>query len=432
MDNRQLRAAFWLMLLVLIPLAVFTSAAQSPTTPSEDSPNQLTANRRAGRPVQTLYQIQALAAAGGWTAELNRMAGDTAQQMDDLARAVSYWEAAQASVEDVAAARKLAESYLTLQRWQDALRWLRRLAALIPAEPWAHYHLGLLLAAANPQEALVHLRAAAVSDDYTPTVSALIEALETEDRPAQLRRVGVLLMRESLWPYAELAFQQEIASAGVSGEALAYIGLARDRQGKNGSAWLAQAALLEPENPRVLYLQGLHLRFAGDDRSSLSALARAFALDSQNPALAAEVGRAYQQLDNLVEAEAWLQRAVLLSDGAAQFQEMLAVFYAEEAQTLTTISTEALQALAAQFPDNSDVRSGLGWALHITGQTDAGLAEIDRVLSLAPTDARALFYKARILLEIGQTGDAAPLLEFLAEGSSPFAPDAQRMLRSIR
>ncbi len=99
--------------------------------------------RRSGRPLQALYQVEAQAAADGWTPEQARLAGDLWREAGDLTRAVAYWEAAPA---DATVLRDRAQAYLELARWADAADALDRLLALLPDDSadraWAEFQLG--------------------------------------------------------------------------------------------------------------------------------------------------------------------------------------------------------------------------------------------------------------------------------------------------
>ena len=102
--------------------------------------------------------------------------------------------------------------------------------------------------------------------------------------------------------------------------ALAYGGLARDMQGKDGAPQIDAAVTVAPDDPQVRFLQGLHLRLAYDNAGSLDAMVQAVALDPENPALYAELGKAYQLTGDLTAAERWLKFAVSLD---SHFQPLL-------------------------------------------------------------------------------------------------------------
>jgi tetratricopeptide (TPR) repeat protein len=184
--------------------------------------------------------------------------------------------------------------------------------------------LGLIRASYDPVSAIDFLRAAAPT--YGASVTNLLPLLAGANEPTQ---VGIALAKVEQWAYAELAFAQSSEPL-----ASAYRGLARDMQGKDGTRWIETALVLAPENPQVRFLQGLHLRLTYDYAGSLQAMIQAVALDPENPALYAELGRAYQLSGDLLTAERWLKFAVSLD---AQFQPMLDSFYNDEANTLLSL-----------------------------------------------------------------------------------------------
>lgn len=278
--------------------------------------------------MQTLYTIEAQAAQSGWTAELAVSAGDLWQSVGDLPRAAACWEIAASLTEaDYALRRRLAEAYLELQRWPQAVIALDQLVSLVPGDAWVQFSLGLVQLAFSPSEALQHLEVAGQSPEYQPVVADLLAALASSpDDPATLVNVAVVLGQHGLWPFAETV-SLAASDATRAPEALAYAGLARDQQGKNGAAEIDAAIAAAPDSPPVRFLQGIHLRLRGDVFGGLEALLRAAALDPLNPAYAAEVSATYQMLGNWTEAERWLLLAVRLAGDDPRFQELLTRFY---------------------------------------------------------------------------------------------------------
>lgn len=334
------RAAF--AALLVVTLIVFLVLVQLIDIPQEIRvrlPFKLP-DERTDRPLQAIYQLEAQAALTGWTPETRQLAGDLWRSAGDLRRAVAYWETA---TQDPLLLRARAEAYIELERWADARDILQQLLSLLPENAtertWAQFQLGLITAAYNPAEAALLLRGAASA--YGESVLRLLPVLETT---TDALRIGIALGDAELWDHAELVFSQADDPL-----ATAYAGLARDMQGKDGGAQIEQALLLLPENPRVHFLYGLHLRLKFDFAGSLQAITHAVALDPENPALYAELGRAYQLLDDLESAERWLKFAVELD---SQFQSVLDDFYEDEASLLESMGLmdEAVLPFDAPLP----------------------------------------------------------------------------------
>lgn len=277
-------------------------------------------------PMQALYVLEVQAARYGWTPERLREAGDLWRAVGDLTRAVAYWEAVPQP--DAVLMRDRAQAYIDLGRWADAADTLDGLLTLLPPNhpdrAWSQFHLGLIRASYDTPAALDLLRAA--EPTYGASVTNLLPLLAGASEPTL---VGIALAKADQWAYAELAFSQSAEPL-----ASAYRGLARDMQGKDGGRWIDAALALAPENPQVRFLQGLHLRLKYDYAGSLQAVIQAVALDPENPALYAELGRAYQLSGDLLTAERWLKFAVGLD---AQFQPVLDSFYNDEANTLMSL-----------------------------------------------------------------------------------------------
>ncbi len=427
-----LKVLLFLILLLAVACAAESGAASQSNNPLVDTQAQLQANRQQGRVMQAVYQLQVLGDRSGWNPALLEQAGDLWQQAGDVTRSQPYFAAAADQSTDVNLLRKLAQIYIDLGRWEPAVDTLAQLIAVDAAHTWGNYQLGLIRAALDPRAAAGYLRTASADERYAPTSRAVLTIITDENQSAELGlQVGMALVEAELWPYAELAFTQSVLLDSEYAEALAYLGLARDRQDKSGAAYVDRAVALQPANPLVRYLYGLHLRHAGDYAGSLDALILATAYDPQNPAFYAELSTAYRLLDDLVSAERWLKVAVNVSGADDRFQRMLALFYSEEAYNLEIDGLSTLESATVQLPNDPELRAGFGWALHTMGETEAGLEQLDVALGIEPNNPRALLYKARIWLEGDNSADALPLLERVAALESPYQLEAQRLLADL-
>lgn len=294
-------------------------------TPQTSKPLAVTESDE--RPVQALYQLEQAAAESGWTGESALQAGLAWKKLGNTPRAVTYFEmASQLDLDNADIWRALAEGYLDLQRWSLATVALTRTAELDTQADWARFHLGLLQAATAPESAGAYLAQIRPDSQYAPVIEEVSQALKSDEAAMQ---VGLTLAQHHLWSYAELAFFHTLTFNNPLPEAYAYLGLARNRQGKDGSAAIEQAVNSAPDNALVRYLQGLHLRLKGDNQLSLDAFLRAATLDAENPAYAAELGAAYQLIGDSQLAEEWLQKAVTLSNDDPRFQQLLDQFLSQ-------------------------------------------------------------------------------------------------------
>lgn len=373
--------------------------------------------------VPNLYRLESIALHQGWTPERLLQTGDRWAQRGDLSRALPYWEAASSEMQ---AGWRLAEAYIDLQRWPDAATALETLLLDSPDDPWLNYQLGLIRIAFDPRAAETYLRVAAQDVEYQRVANSLLR-ISTGPEDTAAMRAGLSLASAELWPYAELAFRHAADMGQAYAAALAYVGLARDRQGKHGGEWIERALLVDSQDATVRYLQGLHLRQYGDLEGSREAFALATALDPRNPAYYAELGSAYRLLGDMDSAERWLRVAVDNAADDPRFSEMLALFYAEEITQLDDESLEMLENLA----DNADLQAVYAWTIYRLGDVEGGEERLDALLENRPDLARALFYKAQILLDAGDVEAALPLLEQAAGQESSVQQEALHALDAL-
>jgi tetratricopeptide (TPR) repeat protein len=277
------------------------------------------------RPVQTLYTLEVQAAQGGWSPLQAGRAGDTWAELGDLDRATAYWEVAvQSNQADPGRIRRLADSYLIMQRWSQAVVMLNRLVTLDPRDSWAYFHLGLSEVMTNGSRAIDYLRLAAADPSYQAVATDLVAVLErVQGDDTGLMQVGLVLAAYEKWNFAEPIFIAAAAYPNLQADALAYTGLSRERQGKSGRTQIERAIQLAPDHAVVRYIQGIYLREQEDLQGSLAALQFAVAMNPVNPVYAAELGTTLQSIGNLPQAEYWLQTAVALSGNDPRFTELL-------------------------------------------------------------------------------------------------------------
>ncbi len=318
-------------LTAVLLLVLFALHRATPPIPLSDELSQSSIPDR--QTIQRLYRLEYNALTSGWTPDSLAAAAQSYRVIGDLAQASVYYERAlsldPAWSGRAVAMRALAEIYLERADWARAYDVLQFLSVSAPS-PWVFFHLGLIAAPVDPAAAHRSLEQA---DDpvYSRLLTDLRPAL-ADDRPNPLQ-IGIILLKHDLLPFAEHACAiaaESATDAETAALALAYGALARDRQGKSGSEWMARAVALSPNHFMVRYLQGLHLRHIGDDRASLNALIAAAALNPQDPALFAELGTAYRLMGDVTSAGRWLREAVRLSNNDPRFAELLTDFQAAQ------------------------------------------------------------------------------------------------------
>ncbi|MDX1995337.1 MAG: tetratricopeptide repeat protein [bacterium] len=448
LKSRTQKRAALLALLILSVLATglawsrldrsAASTAEASALAVAEAQRRIDEQQRQGHYTQALYQVRTLAEQQGWTADLYQQAGDLYAAMNDLSGAAASWEAARqlAPARSIIELRRLAQTCLDLGRWAQAADVLGALLEQSPDDAWANYRLGLLLAPSDPRRADAYLEVAARQPEYTDVASPLLLRLRAEqDNPLISMQVGLLLVEADLWTDAERAFQYAASTAAPYPEALAYVALAREQQGKDGTDWIQQAVALAPDSAPVRYVEGLYWRARNDFAASQRALVQAVIADPNNAALYAELGTAFQLVGDYEQAEHWLQIAVALAENEPhvqeRFQELLALFYAETGYNLPEGGLELLRLTAEVLADDADARAAYGWGLYRTGQAEAGLTEIETALSLEADNSRALYYRALIALQMGETERGRELLNQVVAIGGVFRDEAAIRLQQL-
>jgi tetratricopeptide (TPR) repeat protein len=423
-----------IIIIVFIANAITGSTAlvAYPTAaPTPDGQTLIIQSRNEHRWMQTLYHIEKQALSTGWTPDLYRQAGDIWWNMDDTSRAIPYWSSALESIDDVDLLRTVANVYINLGQWTEVRQTLDQLLALKPNDEWSNYQMGLILAPFNPIKSKLFFDAVPSDSPFRQVIVIIRNELSTQpEDPLISFRVGLALISLDQWAYAELAFQQASDVSFPNPQALAYLGWVKSRQGKDGNLWIDQATQLAPENPEVWYIRGLHFRAQADYVQSLDAIAQSVRLAPNNAGLYAELGTAFRLIGDLEQAEYWLDFAVSASANTPEHQQILENFYVETAYVSPNEIIDSLES-PATTSDNPDLIAAYGWALHTTGDSEAGLAQIERALEIDSINNRALFDKARILLETDRQAEAIPILERIAQTYTPFGADAQVLLATI-
>lgn len=411
----------------LFPTPNYQTASATPFDPL----NEYYFHRQRDELMVALYHVEAQSAAQGWTAQAHIRAGNLWRDMGDFSRALFHWEAANRQEANPNLLRQIAHIYLARGEWSLAWERIQALLALAPNDSWGLYHGGLILAPSDPMTAFRYLGQVVATDNpYTETAQAINQVIVHQEQADSevILRVAAILVSAQEWSLAENAYQYAADVYYPFPEATAYIGLMRILQGKNGERQIDQALHMADDNATVYYLAGVYWRAAGDYVQSEEALLVAILLQPNTANFYAELGNTYSAMGNRYEAELWLQTAVQISDHDPVLVHALQQFYEADSdfvnQPLLAFTT------GINRSDDPSILAASGWAMHLTGDTAGGLYLIDQALAIDPDNSRALFDRARILLDTDRSEQALPLLTTLAEGESAFAESAQRLLET--
>ncbi|PJF36561.1 MAG: hypothetical protein CUN49_04850 [Candidatus Thermofonsia Clade 1 bacterium] len=344
----------------------------------------------------------------GYSARVHRAWADWFAAQGDAYAADAHRRAAlQGTAADVPLLRALADSALSRRAWQRAIEYLERAEALAADAPEVRFALAALLLPEQPQKA-ADLLAALPESTTAQTLRELLAAHGQESAALFAFRCGLALIEAGQWRYAERALHFANAQGSDLPAARAFLGLAQSINGRDGAPLIEQAVQAAPDDAFVQYAAGLYWRRQGDLDQALMALRLAYALDSQNAALAAEIGQTYRQGGNLAEAARWLNNAVRLAPENAELRRALAAFYADENYALNGEGLAFLRQSLAALPADAEIAANYGYALLYNAQVQLAYAELQRAIALDSQNPRARYYFA-VLLE--HQGDAQGAIE---------------------
>ncbi len=338
---------------------------------------------------------------------------------------------------DPAALRDLAREQIARLEWSQAAIVLEYWLATEPDSAEAAYLLGILLAPEHHKQAAAYLSDAARDPAWAGRAAAVQAALAAYDVYALTdahMQLGIALIRLGEWPFAEHALQLALDVNAVNPTALAYLGYARDQQGRDGLADIQDARAMNPNDPLIYYLLGLHWRQAQDHRQAYEAFNHAYWLDAANPALAAEVAVSLQNLSDLAGAATWYQQAVELAPADIQWRRLLAAFYADTGFELESSGLAFIEQAHAIAPDDADIQASLGWAYQQLDDTRRAYDELSAAVSADPAQPRSRYYFGVVLERRGDVQGAADSYWFVVQAvgaDSPYGLLASRALQRL-
>ena len=357
---------------------------------------------------------------GGWTPELHQQMGRLYLGLGLPAEAIAQWEAALAADPGLAEARlRLGWAYLDREAWDGARTAFEAVLDRWDAdgrERWqsAHYGLGLLLALEDRVAALHHLQIAAagadrVTADRAMAMGAALEETAPLADPAHAAgTLGQGYLRVEAWSLARQALTQALAAEPGYVEAMAYLGHALDYLGcaPEAERHLRRAVQLAPTKKLPRYLLGLYYRRREEPRQAVFQFRQALKLDPRNAALYAELGGAWLDEQNYVDAENAFRAAVELAPEQAGFRLLLVRFYVDHLIQVRSRGLPAAQAAAQLNPDDAEAFDVLGWAYYLVGSLDEAGRALSRAVTLDPGSASARYHLAVVQRQRGQFAEA--------------------------
>ncbi len=389
--------------------------------------------------VAALQDAYAAGLRGGFTPEVRAELGYAFARLGHTAAALEQWRQVADAIQEapgpplvgIETLIRVADGFYEQGAWDEAGALYRRLLAAWP-DPRAAYRLGLLLATRWPEAARAYLSEAGRDPRFQANANIVLEALmqAPPDPAGAAARLGVAFARVEEWRLAEQQLSSVVAQTPNYAQALAYLGLARDRLGQDGYAPLAQALVLAPEDPLVHTLMGYHWKQLGWWEAARVEFEQAYDRDPANAAISAEIGLMYAARGDYETARIWLREATRLAPRDPAFWKLVAHFYLDRAFEVAREGLPAALRATELAPDDAEAHDLLGWALYLNGDSEGAMGALSRALELDPGLASAHYH---IGLVQARRGDSEAARQAFARAialdpGGPVARLAQREL----
>jgi tetratricopeptide (TPR) repeat protein len=351
------------------------------------------------------------------------------------AQAIAAWESgSNADPRDAELLDRLAAAYHEQEAY-DKEEAAARDRLQLGQDAVAHFRLGLLQAATNPESAMQEVTEAASLDaGFAPaanTLHAAWRAAVQESSPSARTVVlsrGLAILEE--WGLAMRGFQLATEMDANNAEAWAWLGEARQHKGQDGAAELERALLLGPQDSIVHALRGLYFRREGRNQDAIDEYRRAGQINPHSAAIAGSLGEAYAARGDLISALDAYQRATSLAPDDPTYWRVLAAFCADNSVHLLDVGIPAARKALQLSPKDPDVIDTVGWAYAQSGYIDEARKTLQQAAELAPELGSAHVHLAVIYLRIGANDQALGELK-LALGTDREAPAAQTALQLL-
>jgi tetratricopeptide (TPR) repeat protein len=375
----------------------------------------------------------------GWTPDLHIALGDAYAGKNDLDQALTHWEAALPDrLNDAGLLNKLARTYEAQGRYPEASAVLRSLVALEPQNAVARYRFGLVLSVIDPASAPQHLALAAGMDPsvapFAASLNNAVEAgLKAGDQAYTYGIIGYTLIAVREYALAKAALLRAIEERSDFADAYAYLGLAEDELGNDGTYAFDRAFAIKPDLPLAHYLVGLHYRRTGEVDKAIQSLQKAFELDPSNAAAAAELGSIYSDAADVPNAENWYRQAVRVAPEDGTFWLLLAQFYAGHELRLDNDALLSARKAVELDPASVQAYDTLGYVYYLNEQFAEAETNLLKARELDPTQPSVYFHLGLVYLDSNRLTESKENLEKAVDlgAGGPIAEQAFKALARL-
>ena len=329
--------------------------------------------------------------------------GESRAGAGDWASAAGEWLRALAlAPDDPRITIALGRASIALGQFDRAKDYLTRALRLQPSPQdiaAARGLLGRLCAGKDPDLAEAAFREAGDQD-----MLAVLQAVRGEPAPArQALLLGIAFLQRDELALARYHLERAVALAPGDAEPLAYLAHSLDRQGETVAAkdLLERAQAIDEDSTLVLYFFATHQRLVGNLEEARTTLWQALLADPDNAALRAEMAGTFADQGEYPSAEEWYTGAVSSAPDDIDFHFMLVHFYLDHLYRVQDGGLPAAQKLLSLAPDDARAYDLLGWAYHLSGQHNEAITFLRQALARDPELASAHFHLGSLYASLG-------------------------------
>ena len=338
--------------------------------------------------------------------------GRAQASLGDMSTAVQIWEDHLRQFSPSAQVYQLlADAAWQEQDFPQSDEYLQAWIQIDPGAAEAHYRLGLILAATQPNLASAPLTTARELDEaHRAEITILLEGLrpaQFDNPPAYIfTRSGQALGAVAQWQLAHLALGTAVDLDPTYAEAWAFLGEANQQLGESGQVELEVAWGLDPNSLAVNTLLAIQWQRRNDYEQALFFMGRAAEIEPTNASIQADLGGLYLGSGDLESARQHYLQAVDLAPQQVFYWRLLASFCVEHEIFVEENGLPAAERTVALEPQNPENYVLLG-RVHFLLLDDAqAMQAYQLALDLNPDFAPAHLYLALLYIRSGEM-DAA-------------------------
>ncbi|MCK5053982.1 MAG: tetratricopeptide repeat protein [Anaerolineales bacterium] len=281
-----------------------------------------------------------------------------------------------------------------------------------------------LKAAVAPEESLPLLHTLARRADQTPPLAIdLILAIESSSGESSstitLAQVGQTFARHGRWKLALSSLERVLEMEPDFHEARAYLGLSKDRTGRNGLDDLLTAADALPDQALPHVFLALHWLNEDEEELAREALFIAAQLDPLNPAIAAQLGEVYTELGDLATASVAYRHAADLDPQNPAFWLLLARFSNGYEVDIRSLALPAARNSIVLSTRGAAPTAELAYAHLLLGNNILAERLLWRAVALDPSNAQIQYYLGLLFETQGNRSGAWAAMQLASSLSTP-------------